>query len=120
MTAIGDLQRRKRVFRIENRFTGTTHLLSIVVATLVPSASITAVEEKSAVAVLGEKSFQEWAAAQDTVPRRRTRSGRIAMKIDRLAAGPLARDIRNPNQLKDVGYIVPSIAGPNQRTPSHA
>jgi hypothetical protein len=120
VTAIGDLQRRKRVFRIENRFTGTTHLLSIVVATLVPSAGITAVEEKSAVAVLGEKSFQEWAAAQDTVSRRRTRSGGIAMKIDRLAAGPRARDIRDPCQPKGMGYIVPSIAGPNQRTPSHA
>ena len=71
-TAIGDLRGRKRVFRIENRFTGTTHILSIVVATdckavvatLVSGAPISAAEEQSAVAVLEAKPFQQWAAAQ--------------------------------------------------------
>jgi hypothetical protein len=71
-TAVGDLQGRKRVFRIENRFAGTTHVLSIVVATdckavvatLVSSAPITAAEEQSAIAVLNDKPFQQWAAAQ--------------------------------------------------------
>ena len=69
-TAIGALQGRKRVFRIDNRFTGTTHVLSIVVATdckavvatLVSNNPITAAKEQAAVAVLGEKPFQQWAA----------------------------------------------------------
>ena len=72
VTSIGDLQGRKRSFRIDNRWTGTTHVLSIVVATdckaivatLVSSAPITAAEEHAAVAVLTEKPFQQWAAAQ--------------------------------------------------------
>ena len=72
VTAIGALQGRKRIFRIENRFTGTTHVLSIVVATdckavvatLVSNNPITAAEEQTAVAVLGENPFQQWAAAQ--------------------------------------------------------
>ena len=72
ITAIGDLKGRKRIFRIGNRLVGATHVLSIVVATdckavvatMVSSAPITDAEESSAVAVLGEKPFQQWAAAQ--------------------------------------------------------
>ncbi len=72
VTAVGDLKGRKRVFRIDNRFVGTTHVLSIVVATdckavvatLVSSAPITPAEEQTAVAVLDDKPFQQWAAAQ--------------------------------------------------------
>ena len=72
ITEIGELRGRKRLFRIDNRFFGTTHVMSIVVATdckavvatLVSSAPITEAEEKTAVAVLSDKPFQQWAAAQ--------------------------------------------------------
>lgn len=72
MTAIGDLKGRKRAFRIDKRFFGITHVLSIVVATdckavvatLVSSAPITEAEETTAIAVLQDKPFQQWAANQ--------------------------------------------------------
>jgi hypothetical protein len=70
VTAVGDLKGRKRVFRIDNRFVGTTHVLSIVVATdckavvatLVANHPISEAEETTAVAVLQDKPFQQWAA----------------------------------------------------------
>ena len=72
VASVGDLKGRKRLFQSQSHWTGTSHVLSIVVATdckavvatLVSSAPITPAMETAAVAVLGEKPFQQWAAAQ--------------------------------------------------------
>jgi hypothetical protein len=72
VTSIGELTGRKRAFRIDNRFLGAKHVLSIVVATdckavvatLVSSQPISHEEETTAVAVLRDRPFQQWAADQ--------------------------------------------------------
>ena len=72
VTEVGPLKGRKRLFDIPNRWFGTTHVLSIVVATdckavvatIVSGTAVTPEEERAAVAVLNDKPFQEWAANQ--------------------------------------------------------
>ena len=70
--AVGPLAGRKRAFQASGRWFGTSHVLSIVVATdckavvatLVSSAPITPSIEIAALALLGDKPFQKWAEAQ--------------------------------------------------------
>ena len=72
VTSVGDLRGRKRVFQTQNRWTSNSQVLSIVVATdckavvatLVSAAPISTTVESAAVALLGAKQFQQWAAAQ--------------------------------------------------------
>ena len=72
VTVVGDLKGRKRLFQIQNRWAGGRQVLSIVVAsdckavvaTLVSGSPISPSMESTAVAVLRERPFQQWAAAQ--------------------------------------------------------
>lgn len=72
VTAVGPLAGRKRAFQARSRWLGISHVVSIVVATdckavvatLVSSAPITPSIEIAALALLGDKPFQKWAAAQ--------------------------------------------------------
>ena len=69
---LGPLKGRKRPFTLPNRWFGTTHVLSVVVAldckavvaTIVSSAPIDQNLETAALAVLKDKPFQDWLANQ--------------------------------------------------------